>query len=204
MVGGGHGLAIIVTQTTPILPQKSAWGHILHNILIFPLLPKEAVPVCYVVPQSQVVFPSPGTPSNSVNSPRADGRSVTSEDTRSDSGDDDDMDDAAALVNLPVVQSVIRVCTIVAIDSFVADFLSVSGTGMGANGTKVICYIVCNTHILHLPLNMKFYIILHACNRNTPAETYNLNILIPFHLLFSYSFQIFSVHRNFWIYMYTS
>ena len=62
------------------------------------------------MPQSQVVFPSPGTPSNNVNSPRADGRSVTSEDTRSDSGDDDDMDDTA-MANLSVGQSIIRVCS---------------------------------------------------------------------------------------------
>jgi len=47
----------------------------------------EAIPISYVVPVSSISLANPGVVSNSANSPRTiDGRSVTSEDARSDSG----------------------------------------------------------------------------------------------------------------------
>lgn len=47
----------------------------------------EAIPISYVVPVSSISVTNPGVVSNSANSPRTtDGRSVTSEDARSDSG----------------------------------------------------------------------------------------------------------------------
>lgn len=76
----------------------------------------EALPVSYVVPISSVMtVPSPGSMGHGANSPRADGRSVTSEDTRSDSGkseDDDDLDDASPnieTITTPCGQPLIRV-----------------------------------------------------------------------------------------------
>ena len=74
----------------------------------------EAIPISYVV-ASPASAPSPVGANHSSYSPRADGRSCTSEDTRSDSGrsdEEDDMDDgAASLDNMStaISQSVIRV-----------------------------------------------------------------------------------------------
>ncbi|KAK3710181.1 hypothetical protein QZH41_010577 [Actinostola sp. cb2023] len=73
----------------------------------------EAIPISYVV-ASPASAPSPVGANHSSYSPRADGRSCTSEDTRSDSGrsdEEDDMDDgAASLDNMStaISQSVIR------------------------------------------------------------------------------------------------
>ena len=54
------------------------------------------MPITYVVPMSSATtLPSPGSMCHGSNSPRADGRSLTSEETRSDSGksDESDLDD---------------------------------------------------------------------------------------------------------------
>jgi hypothetical protein len=76
----------------------------------------EAIPISYVV-ASPASAPSPIGATHSSYSPRGDGRSCTSEDTRSDSGrsdEEDDIDDGAtSLENMsaPISQSVIRVNT---------------------------------------------------------------------------------------------
>lgn len=75
-----------------------------------------AIPISYVI-ASPASAPSPFGGNHSSYSPRADGRSYTSEDTRSDSGrsdEEDDIDDGgASLDNVPasVSQSIIRVST---------------------------------------------------------------------------------------------
>ena len=77
----------------------------------------EAIPISYVVPVSSLPSANPGVLSHGANSPRAtDGRSVTSEDTRSDSGkseEDAELYDATSPVlpenTVPVGHQIIRV-----------------------------------------------------------------------------------------------
>lgn len=77
----------------------------------------EAIPISYVVPVSSIPIPNSGVLSHGANSPRAaDGRSVTSEDTRSDSGkseEDGELYDATSPVlpenTGPVGHQIIRV-----------------------------------------------------------------------------------------------
>ena len=76
----------------------------------------EAIPISYVVPVSSIPVANSGVVSNSANSPRTtDGRSVTSEDTRSDSGkseEDGELYDATSPVlqeNTFHVNQIIRV-----------------------------------------------------------------------------------------------
>ncbi|KXJ27590.1 Nucleolar protein 4-like [Exaiptasia diaphana] len=85
-----------------------------HNLTIATTMSSSsAIPISYVI-ASPASAPSPIGANHSSYSPRADGRSCTSEDTRSDSGrsdEEDDIDDgAASLDNIPptVNQSVIR------------------------------------------------------------------------------------------------
>ena len=54
----------------------------------------EAIPISYVVPIASIPISSSGVLNHGANSPRAtDGRSVTSEDTRSDSGKSEENDE---------------------------------------------------------------------------------------------------------------
>ena len=74
----------------------------------------EAIPISYVVPVASIPISSSGVLNHSANSPRAtDGRSVTSEDTRSDSGkseEDAELYDATSPALLEnTVPAVIRV-----------------------------------------------------------------------------------------------
>lgn len=73
--------------------------------------PNEAIPISYVVPVSSIPISNSGIVSHGVNSPRTttDGRSVTSEDTRSDSGkseEDGELYDATSPVLPENTQSV--------------------------------------------------------------------------------------------------
>ena len=81
----------------------------------------EAIPISYVVPVASLPVGSSGLLNHGANSPRAtDGRSVTSEDTRSDSGkseEDGELYDAISPAlpenTVPTVHQVIRVrCTV--------------------------------------------------------------------------------------------
>ena len=77
----------------------------------------EAIPISYVVPVSSIPMANSGLLSHGANSPRAaDGRSVTSEDTRSDSGkseEDGELYDATSPAlpenTAPSVHQIIRV-----------------------------------------------------------------------------------------------
>ena len=83
--------------------------------IIFACLFSEAIPISYVVPVSSVGMTNPMVLGHGANSPRAaDGRSVTSEDTRSDSGkseeDEEIYDPSPIIENTPSIgHSVIRV-----------------------------------------------------------------------------------------------
>lgn len=78
------------------------------------ILLAEAIPISYVVPVASIPIGSSGVLNHNANSPRAaDGRSVTSEDTRSDSGkseEDGELYDATSPAQLEnTVPAVIRV-----------------------------------------------------------------------------------------------
>ena len=88
------------------------------NILYYTVLLQlfsEAIPISYVVPVSSIPMANSGILSHGANSPRAtDGRSVTSEDTRSDSGkseEDGELYDASSPAENtgPVGHQIIRV-----------------------------------------------------------------------------------------------
>ncbi|XP_031551652.1 nucleolar protein 4-like isoform X3 [Actinia tenebrosa] len=110
----------LVRDECPDFKASSGWVEKFmsrHNLAVATTMSStntnEAIPISYVV-ASPASAPSPVGGNHSSYSPRGDGRSFTSEDTRSDSGrseEEDDMDDgSASLENMaaPISQSVIR------------------------------------------------------------------------------------------------
>lgn len=85
---------LLVRDECPEFKASSGWVEKFlarHNLTIATKMssqnPSEAIPISYVVPVSSIPITNSGLLSHVANSPRAaDGRSVTSEDTRSDSG----------------------------------------------------------------------------------------------------------------------
>ncbi|XP_074635877.1 nucleolar protein 4-like isoform X2 [Acropora palmata] len=85
---------LLIRDECPEFKASSGWVEKFlarHNLTIATKMssqnPNEAIPISYVVPVSSISLANPGVVSNSANSPHTiDGRSVTSEDARSDSG----------------------------------------------------------------------------------------------------------------------
>lgn len=99
---------LLVRDECPEFKASSGWVEKFlarHNLTITTKMssqnPSEAIPISYVVPVSSIPLGNSGVLNHGSNSPRAtDGRSVTSEDTRSDSGkseEDGELFDATSL-----------------------------------------------------------------------------------------------------------
>lgn len=114
---------LLIRDECPEFKASSGWVEKFlarHNLTIATKMssqnPNEAIPISYVVPVSSLPGANPGVLSHGANSPRAtDGRSVTSEDTRSDSGkseEDGELYDATSPVlpenTVPVGHQIIR------------------------------------------------------------------------------------------------
>ncbi|XP_027049200.1 uncharacterized protein LOC113676708 isoform X5 [Pocillopora damicornis] len=92
---------LLVRDECPEFKASSGWVEKFlsrHNLTIATKMssqnPSEAIPISYVVPIASIPISSSGVLNHGANSPRAtDGRSVTSEDTRSDSGKSEENDE---------------------------------------------------------------------------------------------------------------